>query len=139
MGLSAFYTSAKMVTPDSAKLVIHRAVQAGVTLFNTATFYGPLNEAGYGANLRLLRTALEGIDRSKIQLMVKICMDTRLVVADMASSDVKLLIEALTASDLPYCDALRCPVERTGSSWMLRATPEDIRADVDFALEQVLR
>lgn len=87
MGLSAFYTSAKTVTPDSAKAVIHRAVQAGVTLFNSATFYGPLNEAGYGANLRLLRTALEGIDRSKIQLMVKICMDTRLLVADMTSSD----------------------------------------------------
>lgn len=88
MGLSAFYTSAKMVTPDSAKAVIHRAAQAGVTLFNTATFYGPLNEAGYGANLRLLRTALEGIDRSKIQLMVKICMDTRLAVAGMISSDI---------------------------------------------------
>jgi aryl-alcohol dehydrogenase-like predicted oxidoreductase len=46
MGLSAFYTSAKMVTPDSAKSVIHQAVQAGVTLFNSATFYGPLNEEG---------------------------------------------------------------------------------------------
>ena len=49
----------------------------GVTLFNSATFYGPLNENGFGANLRLLKTAIEGLDRSKIQLMVKICMDTR--------------------------------------------------------------
>ena len=50
----------------------------GVTLFNSATFYGPLNEVGYGANLRLLRKFLDsGIDRSKIQLMVKIGMDTR--------------------------------------------------------------
>ena len=81
MGLSAFYTSAKTVTPESAKAVIHRAVHAGVTLFNTATFYGQLNEVGFGANLRLLKTALEGIDRSKIQLMVKICMDTRFVVS----------------------------------------------------------
>jgi len=34
-----------------------------------------------------------------------------------------------------YC---RCPVERTGTSWIIRASPEEIRADVDFALEQVL-
>jgi len=91
MGLSAFYTSAKTVTPDSAKAVIHRAVQAGVTLFNSATFYGPLNELGYGANLRLLRTALEGIDRSKIQLMVKVCMDTRFAIEDMSSYCIKLM------------------------------------------------
>lgn len=50
----------------------------GVTLLNTATFYGPLNDVGFGANLRLLKTAIADIDRSKIQLMVKICMNTRL-------------------------------------------------------------
>lgn len=50
---------------------------SGVTLLNSATFYGPLNEVGYGANLRLLKTALADVDRNKVQLMVKIGMDTR--------------------------------------------------------------
>ena len=106
MGLSAFYSSARDVTPEKAKAVVHHAVNegkfcvflfrlqnsisfietffrvllstwSGVTLLNSATFYGPLNETGFGANLRLLKTAIEGIDRSKIQLMVKIGMDTR--------------------------------------------------------------
>jgi len=107
MGLSAFYSSAKDVTPETAKTVIHHAANSGVTLFNSATFYGPLNENGFGANLRLLKTAIEGLDRSKIQLMVKICMDTR------------------------------CPVEKTGTSWVLRASAEDIQKDVDYALEQL--
>jgi aryl-alcohol dehydrogenase-like predicted oxidoreductase len=98
MGLSAFYGSAQRTTPEKAKAVIEHAVSKGriawpyfnscvspkviplgVTLFNTATFYGPLNEEGFGANLRLLKTAIADIDRSKIQLMVKICMDTRWV------------------------------------------------------------
>lgn len=79
----------------------------GVTLLNSATFYGPLNEIGFGANLRLLRSSIEGLDRSKIQLMVKICMDTR------------------------------CPVEKTGTSWNLRVKPEEVMADVDYALEQL--
>jgi hypothetical protein len=52
-------------------------VESGVELLNSATFYGELNDNGFGANLRLLKTALEGIDRSKIKLMVKIGMDTR--------------------------------------------------------------
>ena len=45
------------------------------------------------------------MDRSKIQLMVKIGMDTR------------------------------CPVDKTGTSWINRADTEGIRADVDYALE----
>ena len=77
MGLSAFYSSAKKVTPDHAKEVIHHVFHSGVRLFNSATFYGELNENGYGANLRLLKHALEGLDRSQYQLMVKIGMDTR--------------------------------------------------------------
>lgn len=32
--------------------VFHKAVDNGVKIFNTATFYGPLNEDGYGTNLR---------------------------------------------------------------------------------------
>jgi len=35
------------------------------------------------------------------------------------------------------CMDTRCPVERTGTSWIIRASPEEIRADVDFALEQL--
>jgi aryl-alcohol dehydrogenase-like predicted oxidoreductase len=107
MGLSGMYTSSKNTTPEQAKAVIHHAFHSGVKLFNSATFYGPLNEVGYGANLRLLRDALEGLDRSQYQLMVKVGMDTR------------------------------CPVEKTGTSWVLRADRESLRADVDYALQQL--
>ena len=77
MGFSALYDSSKTTTPEQARTVIHRALESGVTLFNSATFYGELNEVGFGANLRLLKYCFEGIDRSKYQLMVKIGMDTR--------------------------------------------------------------
>jgi aryl-alcohol dehydrogenase-like predicted oxidoreductase len=77
MGLSAFYSSAKTTTPEHARTVIHHALSRGVTLFNSATFYGELNELGFGANLRLLKQCFEGADRSSYQLMVKIGMDTR--------------------------------------------------------------
>lgn len=77
MGLSAFYTSSRTKTLNEKIAVFHEAVKNGVTLFNTATFYGPLNEEGYGDNLRLIKKCLEGIDRTKIQLMVKVGMDTR--------------------------------------------------------------
>lgn len=77
MGFSAFYSSAKETTPDQAKQVIHHAHAAGVRLFNSATFYGELNEVGYGANLRLLQYCLQDIPRNNVQLMVKIGMDTR--------------------------------------------------------------
>mmetsp|Transcript_33986 Transcript_33986/g.74854 ORF Transcript_33986/g.74854 Transcript_33986/m.74854 type:complete len:337 (+) Transcript_33986:79-1089(+) len=107
MGLSAFYSSAKDVTPEKAKAIIHHVVGKGVTMLNTATFYGPLNEPGFGANLRLLRGALDGIPRSQVHLMVKIGMDTR------------------------------CPVEKTGSSWVMRGSPASLMADVDYALEQL--
>lgn len=75
MGFSAFYGSA--ATPEKAKTVVHHAIESGVELLNSATFYGELNEVGFGANLRLIKTCLEGVDRSKIKLMVKIGMDTR--------------------------------------------------------------
>lgn len=78
MGLSCCYTSAKKTTPAQARAVVGHAFASGVRLFNSATFYGELNQAGYGANLRLLRHCLEGLDRAKIQIMVKIGLDTRL-------------------------------------------------------------
>jgi aryl-alcohol dehydrogenase-like predicted oxidoreductase len=77
MGLSAFYTGSKNVTPEAARKVVHHAFNSGVRLFNSATFYGELNEVGFGANLRLLRQAFEGLDRSQYQIMVKVGMDTR--------------------------------------------------------------
>jgi aryl-alcohol dehydrogenase-like predicted oxidoreductase len=80
MGFSQAYTGSKNTTTEKAKKVIHRAVESGVTLINSACFYGDLNEIGYGANLRLLNGCIEGLDRSKIQLMVKVGMDTRYVV-----------------------------------------------------------
>ena len=43
MGLSAFYASARTTTVDQARDVIHLAIENGVTLLNTATFYGPLH------------------------------------------------------------------------------------------------
>lgn len=107
MGLSAFYTSAKKTTPDQAKAIVHHAFNAGVRLFNSATFYGELNEVGFGANLRLLRHAFEGLDRSQYQIMVKIGMDTR------------------------------CPVEKTGTSWVLHSDAAGLKADVDYGLSQL--
>lgn len=77
MGFSAFYSGAKRTTDEAAVQVFHTAIDAGVTLFNTANFYGPLNEIGFGENLRLIKKCLHGIDRSKIQLMIKIGMDTK--------------------------------------------------------------
>lgn len=77
MGLSAFYESAAVVTVDSAVEVFKTAVDNGVTLFNTADFYGPLNAEGYGANLRLLKHCLAAVGREKVQIMCKIGVDTR--------------------------------------------------------------
>lgn len=79
MGMSAFYSSANTVTEDQAIKVFTHAVNSGVTLFNTADFYGPLNKTGYGHNLRLLSKCLKapGIDRNKLQIMMKIGIDTR--------------------------------------------------------------
>lgn len=68
MGFSAFYTSAQKTTPQQAKIVIEHAISHGVVILNTATFYGPLNDEGFGANLRLLRTCLQDIERSKVQV-----------------------------------------------------------------------
>lgn len=46
--------------------VFKHAVDSGVSLFNTANFYGPLNLEGYGANLRLLKECVAAVDRSKV-------------------------------------------------------------------------
>lgn len=71
MGMSAFYSSALKGADDESNIaVLIEAMNMGVELFNTATFYGPLNEEGFGANLRLLRKFVERVDRSKIKLMV---------------------------------------------------------------------
>jgi hypothetical protein len=77
MGFSAFYASARKTSEESDVSVFHNAVESGVTLFNTATFYGALNIDGFGSNIRLIKQCLVGIDRSKIQLMVKIGMNTK--------------------------------------------------------------
>ena len=98
MGFSAFYTSARTCSEDQAIDVLNCAYDSGIRLFNTATFYGPLNEEGFGANLRLLSKFLHQpdcrIDRSKVQIMCKVGMDTR------------------------------CPVERTGQVWNNRGDSE---------------
>ena len=109
MGLSAFYASAHTTTEAQALSVFKAAVDRGVTLFNSAAFYGPLDVNGYGANLRLLAKCLQqpGIDRSKLQLMVKIGMDTR------------------------------APVDRPGSQWAIKSDAASLMADVDFALAQL--
>lgn len=106
MGFSAFYKSAEGNTDEKSIAVLKHAVDRGVKLFNSAAFYGPLNEEGFGANLRLLNKFLaSGVDRSQIQLMVKIGMDTR------------------------------APVEKTGQVWINRADSEGLKADVEFALK----
>ena len=38
MGLSAFYSSAKTVTIESSKEIIHYVINQGIILFNTATY-----------------------------------------------------------------------------------------------------
>ena len=81
------------------------AVASGVKLLNSANFYGPLNVDGYGANLRLLKPIVETIGREKVELMVKICMDTR------------------------------APVDQTGSQWINAGDAATVRADVAYALE----
>lgn len=109
MGLSAFYASASTTTEEQACAVIKHAYDKGVTLFNTASFYGPLNVEGYGHNLRLLRKAFSqpGIDRSKIQIMCKVGMDTR------------------------------APMDKTGSQWIQRCDKDGLVEDVDFALKEL--
>jgi aryl-alcohol dehydrogenase-like predicted oxidoreductase len=108
MGLSAFYSSAFTTTDESAIEVLNYAYDHGCTIFNTATFYGALNEVGFGANLKLLAKWLhqadKEIDRSKIKIMCKVGMDTR------------------------------CPVEKTGSSWVNRGDADGLRTDIDYAL-----
>ena len=86
MGFSAFYSSARKTSDESALAVFHSAVDSGVSIFNSATFYGPLNVDGFGANLRLIKKCLVGVDRSKVQLMVKIGMDTRAPVSILAGT-----------------------------------------------------
>jgi len=89
--MSAFYSSAKEVSEKECVEIFQHAVQSGITLFNSADFYGPLNEEGFGHNLRLLKKCFETIDRSKIQLMVKIGANTRSgqFVMEMAPDQLK--------------------------------------------------
>lgn len=105
MGFSAFYSTKG--DDDSAVQVFEHAFNSGVTLFNSATFYGPLNVDGYGANLRLIKKCLKNIDRSKVQLMVKIGMDTR------------------------------APVEKTGQQWNMSGEYDHLLQDVDYALSEL--
>jgi aryl-alcohol dehydrogenase-like predicted oxidoreductase len=71
MGFSAFYSSASTTTTESARAVIEHTFEKGVRLFNSATFYGPLNPEGFGANLRLIKSSIKNIDRSQIQVLDK--------------------------------------------------------------------
>ena len=48
MGMSAFYSSAKTTSEEDCIALFHEAVAAGVTLFNSADFNGPLNADGFG-------------------------------------------------------------------------------------------
>jgi len=105
MGLSAFYGSAGK-GEDEKIAVLKAAVENGVSIINTAVFYGELHVEGYGSNLRLLSKAFQsGLDREKVQLMVKVGMDTR------------------------------APMDKPGTQWKVASTAEEIRADVELALK----
>lgn len=104
MGFSAFYASAKNTSEDQAIETMLHAHKRGVKMFSTATFYGPLNEEGYGHNLKLIGKFLPKVDRSSVHLAVKIGMDTR------------------------------CPVEKTGQFWNMRGDYDNLLSDVDYAL-----
>ena len=131
MGFSAFYSSARTTTGESAKEVFRTAVESGVTLFNTATFYGPLNKDGYGANLRLLKDCLVGLDRSKVQLMVKIGMDTRAPVEETGE------LHFLCIVSLFYSSLEKDSVQHAGTQWINRADEEGLRTDVEYALKEM--
>lgn len=107
MGFSAFYSSSRRVSEEDKIKTFRHVVSKGVTLFNTATFYGPLHKDGFGTNLRFIRSALEGIDRSKIQLMVKIGMDTK------------------------------AEIDKQGTRWFLSGKEEFLLADLDYALQEL--
>jgi aryl-alcohol dehydrogenase-like predicted oxidoreductase len=108
MGLSAFYASAKTTSEEDAIKVVTHALSSGAAILNSANFYGPLNEEGFGHNLRLLRKCLDALppsERPSARIMVKIGMDTK------------------------------APVEKTGTQWNLTVTPDALRADLDYCLE----
>jgi aryl-alcohol dehydrogenase-like predicted oxidoreductase len=112
MGWSAFYPSAHTMTEDRALEIFKVSLAKGVTLFNSAVFYGPLTRQGYGANLRLLGKCMARCEapRESYQLMVKIGMDTR----------------PPENSNAPY-----------GTTWNIMSSSSSLLADVDYALEQL--
>jgi len=86
---------------DAARALVREALRRGVTLFHSSAAYGPPTEDGYGSNLRLLRSCLEGVDRAAYQLMVEVGLDTRggqpVLRADEASlkAEVDFALETL--------------------------------------------
>ena len=64
MGMSAFYTGINE-DDDASIATIHRAIDLGVTFFDTAEIYGPY------INEELLAKALVGRDRSKLVIATK--------------------------------------------------------------------
>jgi hypothetical protein len=123
MGWSAFY---KTCSDEDAVAVFEAAVSNGVTLFNTATFYGPLNEPGFGTNLRVLKKCLATVDRSKIQIMCKICMDTRVILQFQGKNNaLSRMIMALIGCMCPTFFA-RLLLKRLGSSGSCARAPKKL-------------
>jgi aryl-alcohol dehydrogenase-like predicted oxidoreductase len=68
MGMSQSYGPAD---DASSIATLHRALELGVTLFDTANVYGDAGSAGFGANERLLGSALRG-RRDEVVLATKV-------------------------------------------------------------------
>jgi hypothetical protein len=90
---------------------------------------------GFGANLRLLRKCLEGVDRSQVSYL------TNIVRAGQGQANPQNIV--INPSCHPHQVQLmvkigmdtRAPVEAPGSQWIMRGDAASLRADVEFALE----
>lgn len=118
MGMSAFYTGSG--TDEEASIAtIHRAIDVGVTLLDTAEMYGPYT------NERLLARALSGRRREQIVLATKFGLLRNSIDGrpgtDGSAANVRLSIEgSLSRLDTDHVDLFylhrvdpRTPIEET--------------------------
>lgn len=100
MGMSHIYTGYKQPEEDSIR-VIHRAIDLGVTLIDTAELYGA------GRNEELVGKALKG-RRDKVVLASKFGLKThtgRSIPTDSSPANIRIAVEgSLTRLDVDYID-----------------------------------
>ena len=67
---------------------------------HSATFYGPLNEEGFGANCRLLKTCLKDIDRSKIQVLMNTLSINGLLQKKLQNVSPSILLDIISFNNI---------------------------------------